>query len=64
MFVALNIYQCRIAHLHTALMVKQAHFSEIAKIFVNLTPNLLNSLADHLEHEKSLINLEPPQKML
>jgi len=23
---------------------------------------MLNSLADHLEHEKSLINLEPDQK--
>jgi len=32
-------------------MVKQAHFSEIAKIFVDLTPNLSNSLAEHLEHE-------------
>jgi len=43
-------------------MVKQSHFSGIAKQFVNLTPNLLNSLSEHLEHGKSLINLEPAQK--
>jgi len=44
MFVALNIYQCQIAHLHTALMVKQAHFSEIVKRFVTLIPNHLLSI--------------------
>ena len=54
MFVALNIYQWHIAHLHTSLT---AQFSKIAKRFATLTPTLLNSLADHLEYEKSLTDL-------
>ena len=62
MFVALNIHQCRIAHLHTSFTVKKAHFAEMAKQFVALTPTLLNSLADHLECEKQSVDLEPTQK--
>jgi len=62
MFVALNIYQCRTAHLHTTLTVKKSYFSEMFKKIVKLTPGMLNSLADYLEHEKSMINLEPDQK--
>src|SRR5882672_5898384 len=62
MFVALNIYQHRTAHLHTSFTVKKSHFTEMAKHFVALTPDIINSLADHLEHEKQLVNLDPKQK--
>jgi len=34
----------------------------MAKQFVALTPYILNSLADHLENESHLINLEPAPK--
>jgi len=34
----------------------------MAKHFVALIPDTLNSLADHLEHEKQMVNLEPAQK--
>jgi hypothetical protein len=36
-FVALNMHQRRIAHLHTAFMVKRHHFNETAKKLVYLT---------------------------
>src|SRR5882672_12437357 len=41
---------------------KKSHFTEMAKHFVALTPDIINSLADHLEHEKQLVNLDPKQK--
>jgi len=31
MFIALNIYQCQTAHLHTSFTVKRENFTEIAK---------------------------------
>ena len=34
----------------------------MAKHFVALTPEILNSLADHLEHERHLVNLESTHK--
>ena len=63
MFIALNISQCQTAH-HTSFTVKRAHFTEMAKHFVALTSDTLNSLADHLEHEKQMVKLEPAQKNL
>ncbi len=61
MFVALNIYQHRIAHLHTSFTVRKSDFGEVAKRLTALTPELLNSLANHLEHEGKVSYLQPSQ---
>ena len=34
----------------------------MAKHFVALTPDMLNYLADHLEHGRQLVDLDPAQK--
>ena len=61
MFVALNIYQCWLAHLHTSFTVRESDFGEIAKHLTALTPELLNSLANHPEHEGKISDLQLSQ---
>jgi len=41
MFVALNIYECRTAHLHTALTVKKKTYFSAIVYFSEMVKNLL-----------------------
>jgi hypothetical protein len=61
-FVALNIHQRRTAHIQTSLTVQREHFLNIAHRLLALTPDLLDSLASHLEQESKISELQPVQK--
>ena len=51
LFVVLYIYQHRQAHLHTYLTVRKSLFNSIAEKITQLSPQLINSVANHLEQE-------------
>jgi Helitron helicase-like domain at N-terminus len=53
-FVALNIIQRRAAHLQTHFTVKKSKFDVVARELTSVSPTVLQSLADHLEHEGKL----------
>ena len=57
LFVVLNIYQRRQAHLHTYLTVRKSHFNTIAEKITQVSPQIINSLANHLEQEGKLSEL-------
>ncbi|KAG1860597.1 hypothetical protein C8R48DRAFT_636149, partial [Suillus tomentosus] len=57
MFVMLNIWQRRLAHLHTHFTVRRAHFETLAKNLVSISPTTLRRVADHLKKEKSYSSL-------
>jgi hypothetical protein len=61
-FVALNMLQRRLAHLHTYFTVKKNNFDSIARKLVAVSPDILNDLAKHLEQEKQLSDLSTGQK--
>ncbi|KAF8296931.1 hypothetical protein DL93DRAFT_2026892, partial [Clavulina sp. PMI_390] len=48
-FVALNIYQRRTAHLHTSLTVKKSSFDSIAPKLAKMSAERLDRVARHLE---------------
>jgi hypothetical protein len=50
-FVALNIMQRRISHLHTHFTVRKSNFDSIATKLTSLSSDVLNTLASHLENE-------------
>ena len=62
MFIALNIHQCHQCHLHMAFSVRKEKFEEIAQELSILTPELISSVAQHLEGEGKVSNLSEPQK--
>ena len=62
MFLTLNILQHRLAHLHTYFTVKKRHFDSVAKKLVSLTPELIASVATHLEREGAYADLTPSQR--
>jgi len=51
-FVALNIIQRRLSHLHTHFTVRQSKFDSIAKDLTTVSSEVLQTLADHLQQEK------------
>lgn len=61
MFVALNVIQRRIAHLHTALTVSKPRFRAVASKIVALTPDTITAVAKHIENEGRLSNLTVEQ---
>ena len=50
-FVALNIMQRRLSHLHTHFTVRKSNFDSIATKLTSLSSDVLVRLADHLESE-------------
>ena len=52
-FVALNIMQRRLCHLHTHFTVRKSNFDSIATKLTALSPDILTRLADHLQQEHS-----------
>ena len=61
-FVALNIIQRRWAHLHTHFTVRKSKFDSIAKDLIKVPPDVLQSLADHLQQEKKLGTLTSAER--
>ncbi|KIM39065.1 hypothetical protein M413DRAFT_39441, partial [Hebeloma cylindrosporum] len=61
-FVALNMLQRRMAHLHTYFTVKNSNFDSIARKLIEISPDTLLNLAKHLETEKSFSDLTAEEK--
>ncbi|KAG1765856.1 hypothetical protein EV702DRAFT_924236, partial [Suillus placidus] len=57
MFVALNIQQRRMAHLHTHFTVHRSHFETLARSLTSVSPQTLRHVADHLQREHNYSNL-------
>jgi hypothetical protein len=55
MFIALNIWQLRICHLHTSITVKASKFNLIARRLIQISPETLNGLAKALESKKPVM---------
>src|ERR1700733_14364155 len=53
-FVALNIIQRRASHLQTHFTIRKSSFDSIAKSLTSVSPTILQTLADHLQHEQKL----------
>jgi len=62
MFVALNIFQRHASHLHSAFTIKKSNYDKVAEKLVSLTPDLIESVARHVENEGKLTDLSPQQK--
>jgi len=60
-FVAFNMLQRRMAHLHTYFTVKNSNFDSIARKLVAVSPDILNDLAKQLEQEKRFSDLTSEQ---
>ena len=61
-FVALNIMQRRLSHLHTHFTVWKSNFESVASKLILLSPDTLTRLAKHLEQEGSLNTLTSDEK--
>jgi hypothetical protein len=61
-FVALNIWQRRICHLHTSLTVKSSKFNSVAHRLMQISPKTLDVLAKKLEIEKDYHDLSVEEK--
>ena len=58
----LNIIQRRTAHLQTHFTVRRSKFDSVAKRLAEVSPIVLQSLADHLEHEGKLSSLNAAER--
>jgi hypothetical protein len=61
-FVALNILQRRWSHLHTHFTVRRSQFDSIAKDLTTVSPDVLQSLAHHLQQEKKFSTLNSDER--
>ena len=61
-FVALNIMQQWLSHLHTHFTVQKCNFESVALKFSSLMPEILSCLAEHLEREGSLNTLTSDER--
>jgi hypothetical protein len=61
-FVALNMLQRRMAHLHTYFTTKNSNFDYVARKLIQILPHTLVDLAKHLETEKKISDLTTEQK--
>lgn len=61
-FVALNIYHRRLAHIHTSLTTSSTRFDQIAEDLISISPSTLNSVANHLEEHGKVTDLSAEQK--
>ena len=62
LFVVLNIIQRRTAHLQTYFTVRRSRFESIATKLIVVKSSVLQSVADHLEHEGRYESLSSEQK--
>ena len=61
-FVALNIIQRRASHLQTHFTIRKSSFDSIAKSLTSVSPTILQTLADHLQHEQKLGTLSSDEQ--
>ena len=61
-FIVLNIIQRRMGHLQTYFTVRKTRFDDIANKLTSVSADTLQSLADRLEHEQRLENLNEEEK--
>ena len=61
-FVALNIIQRRASHLQTHFTICKLSFDAIAKSLTSISPTILQTLADHLQHERKLGTLSSDEQ--
>jgi len=59
LFIALNIYQRRMSHLHTWLTVKKSRFDHIAPKLAPISAERLKRVADHIERDGRVSDLSP-----
>lgn len=62
MFVALSIVQKRAAHLNTSFSVRKPIFDTLSTQLNALTPELLQSVSDHVRAQRPSADLSPQQK--
>lgn len=62
LFVVLNIHQRHLAHIHTALTCKKAHFHRIAEKLTKISPELLNRVASRLEQEHRFVDMSADER--
>ena len=62
MFVALNIYQCCLSHLHTSLAMRKPRYAYVAPKIASLTPEILNWVAKYIKQEKKVSDLPAEDK--
>ena len=62
MFVALNIYQRHLSHLHTSLAMHKPRYAYVAPKIASLTPEILNRVAKYVEQEKKVSDLPAEDK--
>ena len=61
-FVALNIHQRRLSHLHTSLAIRKSRYSHVAPKIAALTPEIIEHVAKHLENGKDIASLSSEEK--
>ncbi|PBK59364.1 hypothetical protein ARMSODRAFT_899378, partial [Armillaria solidipes] len=61
-FVVMNIFQRREAHLHTHFAVGSSNFEHVAKEITGISAETLTEVAQHLEQEGSVQSLTAEQK--
>lgn len=62
MFVVLNILQRRTGHLQTYFTTRRSNFEYVAEKLNSLTPEIVDSVAEHLENHRSEQDMSPEQK--
>ena len=62
LFVVLNIIQRRTAHLQTHFTIRRSKFETVASKLIAVKSHILQSVADHLEHEGKYKDLTNEQK--
>ncbi|KAF8223881.1 hypothetical protein L208DRAFT_1314776, partial [Tricholoma matsutake] len=60
--VVWNMIECRMAHLQTYFTVKGSHFDSVAEKLVAISHDTLATVANHLEQEGSIAELNDEQK--
>jgi hypothetical protein len=63
-FVMLNIHQRHTAHFHCSLNVKKSAFDRVTPDLAKITPQILSSVAAHLEKEGKIADLSDAQKIV
>jgi hypothetical protein len=61
-FHALNIHQRRTAHLWSGLSVRKSRYNAIAPILTSISPQLIESVGEHIANEGKISDLNPEQK--
>jgi hypothetical protein len=61
-FVALNIWQRRLSHLHTSLAIRKPRYAHVAPKIATLKPEIIERVAKHVENEREISTLCSEEK--